>query len=183
MQCLPGGPGLRLLARKLGCRYVNSGSFYRAVTWAVLEAGLPLEDEGVISAFVSALEIQCRLEGGNTVLLLNGTDPGPHLRDRRVNGNVSRISSYPNVRRILTSLLRGLADSGSLVMEGRDIGSLVFPGTPYKFYIDASEEVRASRCAARGRPTASPAAMPRTARGRMRHSSFPKTPTSWTART
>lgn len=140
----------RLLARKLGCRYVNSGSFYRAVTWAVLEAGLPLEDEAAISAFVSALDISCRLENGSTVLLLNGVNPEPHLRDSRVNDSVSRVSSYPDVRRVLTGLLRGLAGGGSLVMEGRDIGSIVFPDTPYKFYIDASEEVRASRRAAQG---------------------------------
>ena len=140
----------RLLAHKLGCRYVNSGSFYRAVTWAVLEAGLPLEDEAAIARFVGALDIQCHLESGQTVLLLNGTDPGPRLRDSRVNSGVSRVSSYPEVRRILTALLRGLAEGGSLVMEGRDIGSIVFPDTSFKFYIDASEEVRASRRAAQG---------------------------------
>ncbi len=140
----------RLLAKKLGCRYVNSGAFYRAVTWAVLEAGLPLEDETAIARFVTSLDIQCRLENGETVLLLNGRDPGACLRDSRVNSSVSRISSYPEVRRILTTLLRGLAGGGSLVMEGRDIGSIVFPDTPFKFYIDASEEVRASRRAAQG---------------------------------
>ncbi len=140
----------RLLARKLGCRYVNSGAFYRAVTWAVLEAGLPLDDEATISAFVSGLDIQCHLENGQTVLLVNGTDPESHLRDSRVNSSVSRVSSFPDVRRVLTTLLRGLSGGGSLVMEGRDIGSIVFPDTHYKFYIDASEEVRASRRAAQG---------------------------------
>jgi cytidylate kinase len=140
----------RLLARKLGCRYVNSGSFYRAVTWAVLKEGIPLDDEAAISLFLSILDIQCRLEDGHTVLLLNETDPGIHLRDPEVNSSVSRVSSLPEVRRVLTGLLRGLADGGSLVMEGRDIGSVVFPDTPYKFYIDASEEVRASRRAAQG---------------------------------
>jgi cytidylate kinase len=140
----------RLLARKLGCRYVNSGSFYRAVTWAVLEEGLPLEDDAAISLFLTSLDIQCRMEDGQTVLLINGADPGVHLRDPRVNTSVSRVSSHPEVRRVLTGLLRNLASGGSLVMEGRDIGSVVFPETPYKFYIDASEEVRASRRAAQG---------------------------------
>ena len=94
----------RLLARKLDCRYVNSGAFYRAVTWAVLEAGLPLEDETAIARFVASLDIECRLENSETVLLLNGSDPGACLRDSRVNSSVSRISSYPEVRRILTTL-------------------------------------------------------------------------------
>jgi cytidylate kinase len=140
----------RLLARKLGCRYVNSGSFYRAVTWAVLKEGLSQDDEAAISLFLTSLDIQCRLEDGHTVLLLNGTDPGLHLRDPDVNNSVSRISSHPEVRRVLTGLLRGLVSEGNLVMEGRDIGSVVFPDTRFKFYIDASEEVRATRRAAQG---------------------------------
>lgn len=140
----------RLLARKLGCLYVNSGSFYRAATWAVLDAGLPLTDEAAISAFISSMDIQCGLQEGHTVLLLNGRDPDAHLRDSAVNENVSRVSSYPEVRQVLTTLLRGLGENGSLVMEGRDIGSVVFPDTPYKFYIDASEEVRAARRYAQG---------------------------------
>jgi len=140
----------RTLARKLRCRYVNSGAFYRAVTWAVLDAGLPLDEEAAISAFVENIDIQCRLEAGETILLLNGTNPEPYLRDSRVNSSVSRVSSYPGVRHVLTKLLRAMADGESLVMEGRDIGSIVFPDTPYKFYIDASEQVRASRRAAQG---------------------------------
>lgn len=140
----------RLLARKLGCRYVNSGAFYRAVTWAVLKEGLPLDDEAAISLFLSGLEIWCQVEDGTTVLLLNGADPSLHLRDPAVNDSVSRVSSYPEVRRVLTDLLRSLATDDNLVMEGRDIGSVVFPDTPYKFYVDASEEVRATRRAAQG---------------------------------
>ncbi|HEX2751388.1 MAG TPA: (d)CMP kinase [Verrucomicrobiales bacterium] len=140
----------RLLARKLGCRYVNSGSFYRAITWAVLKEGIPLDDEAAISLFLTSLDIQCELEDGHTVILLNGSDPDLHLRDPEVNHSVSKVSSSPEVRRVLTEILRGLVDGGSLVMEGRDIGSVVFPDTPYKFYIDASEEVRASRRAAQG---------------------------------
>ncbi len=140
----------RLLARKLGCLDVNSGSFYRAATWAVLDAALPLTDESAISSFIAAMDIQCTLQEGHTVLLLNGRDPDAHLRDAAVNKNVSRISSYPDVRRVLTNLLRSLGQRDSLVMEGRDIGSVVFPETPYKFYIDASEEVRAARRYAQG---------------------------------
>ena len=140
----------RLLARKLGCRYVNSGSFYRAVTWAVLAAGIAPDDEAAVNALMDSLRLECRESGGDTVLFINGTDPGPHVRDAGVNANVSRVSAWPVVRRIITDLLRSLPHGDSLVMEGRDIGSIVFPDTPYKFYIDASEEVRASRRAAQG---------------------------------
>lgn len=140
----------RLLARKLGCRYVNSGSFYRAVTWAVLNAGVSPDDEAAVNALMDSLHLECRESGGDTVLFINGTDPTPHVRESGVNANVSRVSAWPVVRRMITDLLRSLPHGGSLVMEGRDIGSIVFPDTPYKFYIDASEEVRASRRAAQG---------------------------------
>ncbi len=140
----------RLLARKLDCRYVNSGSFYRALTWAVLKEKLPLDDEAAISLFLATLEVRAGVEEGVTVLLVDGQNPGLHLRDPEVNNSVSQVSSHPEVRRILTDLLRALPSEGGLVMEGRDIGSVVFPETPYKFYIDASEEVRASRRAAQG---------------------------------
>ncbi len=140
----------RLLARKLGCRYVNSGSFYRAVTWAVLEAGIAPDDEPAIDALMERLRLECRESGGDTVLFINGTDPTPHLRDAAVNASVSRVSAWPAVRRVITGMLRSLPAGGGMVMEGRDIGSFVFPDTPYKFYIDASEEVRASRRAAQG---------------------------------
>jgi cytidylate kinase len=116
----------------------------------VLKEGIPLDDEAAISLFLTSLDIQCELEDGHTVILLNGSDPDLHLRDPEVNHSVSKVSSSPEVRRVLTEILRGLVDGGSLVMEGRDIGSVVFPDTPYKFYIDASEEVRASRRAAQG---------------------------------
>ena len=140
----------RQLARKLDCRYVNSGSFYRAVTWAVLDAGIAPDDEAAVTALMEKLDLECRESGAETVLYINGADPSDHARDGGVNASVSRVSAWPAVRRIITDLLRSLPAGGSLVMEGRDIGSIVFPDTPYKFYIDASEEVRASRRAAQG---------------------------------
>jgi cytidylate kinase len=140
----------RLVARKLGCRYINSGSFYRAITWAVLDAGIAPEDEAAVAALMDRLTLECRESGGDTVLFIDGADPTPHIRDAAVNANVSRVSAWPAVRHVITELLRSLPAGGSLVMEGRDIGSFVFPDTPYKFYIDASEEVRASRRAAQG---------------------------------
>ena len=83
-------------------------------------------------------------------MLIGGIDPEAHLRDDRVNDNVSRVSSVPRVREILVAHLRRYALTNDLVMEGRDIGSVVFPDTPYKFYIDASPDIRASRRAAQG---------------------------------
>jgi cytidylate kinase len=81
---------------------------------------------------------------------IDGIDPGSHLRDEEVNRTVSPISTIPEVRGFLVAQLREFLTMDNLVMEGRDIGSIVFPDTPYKFYIDASLEVRAHRRAAQG---------------------------------
>ena len=77
-------------------------------------------------------------------------DPAEHLRDDRVNESVSRVSKLPRVREIVSERLHDCAEGHDVVIEGRDIGSVVFPDTPYKFYIDASPEVRLQRRAAQG---------------------------------
>ena len=118
------------LARRLGYAYVNSGALYRSATWFVLKGGLDAHAAAVAAAhaFVAVAE------------------PDPSLFEGRINAHVSAVSSVPEVRAILTERLRSFARStGGVVMEGRDIGSAVFPQTPYKFYIDASLEVRAQR--------------------------------------
>ena len=90
------------------------------------------------------------MRGHDSVMLIDGVDPEPFLRDDRVNENVSLVSSVPRVREILVDHLRRYAEANDLVMEGRDIGSVVFPDTPFKFYIDASPEIRLRRREAQG---------------------------------
>lgn len=140
----------KLLARRLHCAHVNSGALYRAATWGILEAGADPSDPSATAAAAADLKFDCPAEGTSFRILVNGTDPGPHLRDAAVAASVSAVSSISAVRDILTALLRRMAEGRSLIMEGRDIGSVVFPETPYKFYIDASEEVRLSRRQAQG---------------------------------
>jgi cytidylate kinase len=83
-------------------------------------------------------------------MLIGHVDPAPFLREARVNENVSLVSSVPRLREILVDHLRRYAETNDLVMEGRDIGSVVFPETPFKFYIDASPEIRRHRREAQG---------------------------------
>jgi cytidylate kinase len=140
----------REIARRLGFAYVNSGAMYRALTWHILEHGIdPSETERVIGSIESA-EITCDLQNNESRLLIDGIDPVDHLRDDRVNNGVPLVSRIPRVRQILVEKMREYARADDLVMEGRDIGSVVFPDTPYKFYVDASPEVRAQRRAAQG---------------------------------
>lgn len=140
----------RLLGQRLGCLAVNSGELYRAATWAVLEAGVDPGDAEAAGALVEELEIVAKPADGTIALSVNGRDPSSHYRDSVVAANVSTVAQIPAVRARLTAILRGMGEGRNLVMEGRDIGSVVFPETPYKFYIDASEEVRARRRQAQG---------------------------------
>lgn len=138
------------LARRLGFIYVNSGAIYRAITWHVLKRGIDPDDGARVAQTVESAGIRCGLENNESRILIDDVDPTDHLREDRVNDAVSRVSSVPRVRQILVAKMRSYAFNHDLVMEGRDIGSVVFPQTPYKFYIDASPEVRLRRRAAQG---------------------------------
>lgn len=140
----------RALAQRLGFAYVNSGAMYRAVTWHVLQAGVDVRNPDAVQQAVERCAIACRLSGSDSVIEIDGSDPAEFLRDDSVNTGVSLVSSVPRVRELLVEQMRAFATERDLVMEGRDIGSVVFPDTPFKFYIDASPEVRLQRRAAQG---------------------------------
>ena len=140
----------RQLARRLGFAYVNSGAMYRAVTWSVLNAGIDPSDKDRIAEFIATLSFGGVLRERELYLLIDNVDLTEHLHEDRVNSEVSRVSTVPEVRQVLVQRMRDYAQKNDLVVEGRDIGSVVFSDTPYKFYIDASPEVRAQRRAAQG---------------------------------
>lgn len=140
----------RALARRLGYVYVNTGAMYRAVTWYVLARNVPATDADQVRAFIRTCRVKCGVVNGESTIEIDGVDPTPHLLEPQVNENVSRIAAIPEVRQLLVALQREYVKEDELVMEGRDIGSAVFPETPYKFYIDASAEVRAQRRARQG---------------------------------
>ena len=117
----------RALARRLGFAYVNSGALYRAATWYVLEQGIDPHDADAVTAALAGAGIECGLHEGESFILLGGTDPEPFLRETRINAHVSAISTIPAVRAQLTGLLRVFGAAGNVVMEGRDIGTAVFP--------------------------------------------------------
>lgn len=139
-----------LLAHKLNYAYVNSGAMYRAVTWLVLDRKVDPDDSATVLALVKKTNIECGTIKDESFIRMDGIDPEPFLRDPQINSNVSKIASIPEVREILVARQREYGQDYDLVMEGRDIGSVVFPNTKYKFYIDASVEVRAQRRASQG---------------------------------
>jgi cytidylate kinase len=138
----------RALAPRLGFGYINSGLLYRAATWFVLEQAADPRDASQVAAALAAADVVCGLENRESFIRINGINPEPFLRETRINAAVSAVSSVPEVRSLLTGRLHNFAQVCDVVIEGRDIGSAVFPQTAYKFYIDASPEVRAQRRAA-----------------------------------
>jgi cytidylate kinase len=138
------------LADSLGMVMVNSGAMYRAVTWQLLQDGVSPKDEGAIVDAASKMEITCGMEEGRSTIGINGRFLNEELRSSKVNNFVSSVAAVPEVRERLVKLQREYLETSDIVMEGRDIGSVVFPDTPYKLYIDASEEVRRARRAADG---------------------------------
>lgn len=136
----------RRVASSLGWLYVNTGNMFRAVTWAVLHRGIDPANAEAVAAVGSDLKLEFIAQDGRVQLLTEGRDLGDaELNSQEVNNAVSLIAQVPSVRTRLVNEQRALVRFGPLVMEGRDIGSVVFPDTPHKFYIDASEEVRAAR--------------------------------------
>src|SRR5437899_4325202 len=140
----------RQLARRLCFVYVNSGAMYRAVTWSVLTSAIDPSDRPRIAELIATLSLGGVLRDRELHLLIDNVDLTEHLHEDRVNSEVSRVSTVPEVRKVLVQRMRDYAQKHDLVVEGRDIGSVVFSDTPYKFYIDASPEVGAPPRAAQG---------------------------------
>ena len=138
------------LAASLGMVMVNSGAMYRAVTWQILQEGVDATDAAAVIAALEKMEITCGVENSFSTIAINGQELNEELRSELVNNTVSKVAAVPEVRERLVQLQRAYLEHSDVVMEGRDIGSVVFPDTPFKIYIDASEEVRRARRAADG---------------------------------
>lgn len=129
------------VARTAGFLYLNSGSFYRAVTLAVLESGADPEDPRKVVAAARAAHLEMR-DGS---IVLNGMDVDAEIRADAVDRWVARHSSIPEVRDIVNVGLRRLADGQDVIMDGRDIGTVVFPRAEVKIFLDADVKTRAAR--------------------------------------
>jgi cytidylate kinase len=143
----------RGVAAALGWFFVSSGHFYRAIAWGTVRDQISSDSPDSLIAWVATRKLTLLEDEDPTKgvsLLLDGENASPHLSDSQVATTVSVIASVPAVRDFINARLRALSENHDLVMEGRDIGSVVFPLTPWKFYLDASPEVRARRRASEG---------------------------------
>jgi CMP/dCMP kinase len=135
----------RLAAKQLGFLYIDTGAMYRAVTVAVLDRGIEPEDEETVAAILPGLEVSLAITDKGQRTMLNGCDVSDRIRDLDVTRAVSAVSAQKAVRDRMTELQRKLGAAGGVVMEGRDIGTVVFPDAEVKIFVDASLEVRARR--------------------------------------
>lgn len=141
----PSGAGkgtvARAVAASLGYRHVDSGAMYRAVGWKALRDGVALDDE----AGVAREAEHAQIEVDDARVAIDGTDVTREIRTPAIDRAAAAVARLPEVRKILVARQRALGLDGGIVMEGRDIGTVVFPQADVKIYMDASEEERARR--------------------------------------
>ncbi len=143
----PGGVGKttvsRLVAERLSLRYINTGSMYRIIALGASDAGIDINSDEALGSFCSKAAVTVDEKTGH--FLLNGADYTDRLRTEEAGALASVVSAKTSVRDFLVAIQRSLGAEGGVVMEGRDIGTVVFPDADAKFFLDASHEVRAAR--------------------------------------
>ncbi|MEW6515292.1 MAG: (d)CMP kinase [candidate division FCPU426 bacterium] len=158
----PAGAGKSTVAKRLAAKlnylYIDTGAMYRAVTVACMRRQIALNDQAAVEAVAQAVRLEF-VAGKPGIILLDREDVSSEIRLPEVSFNVSAyVASYPGVRRVLVASQQQLGARGGVVMEGRDITTVVFPDAELKVYLDASQEVRARRrfdeLTAQGRPQA-----------------------------
>lgn len=140
----------RKLAAEVGYRYIDSGAMYRAVTLAAIRKhltgpGTEHPDTAAIACMVNGLDIDFHITPEGQVTMLDGENVEPYIRGMEVSDYVSEIAAIPEVREALTAMQRRLGANGGIVMDGRDIGTTVFPDAALKIFVKASAETRAHR--------------------------------------
>ncbi|MBT8219104.1 MAG: (d)CMP kinase [Bacteroidia bacterium] len=138
----------RTLARKLGYRFIDTGAMYRAVTLYILENNVDIKDAEQIALALSRITISFENINGQNTAFLNGTNVEKKIRTMRISHMVSEIARIPEVRRFLVAQQHVMGKDKGIVMDGRDIGSVVFPSAELKLFISASLESRTERRAA-----------------------------------
>jgi CMP/dCMP kinase len=135
----------KLLASRLGFLYLDTGALYRSVAWAVLEQGLKPTDADAVAELLLKLSLQMHIKDNAVYVSVNGKDVTGELRTSPVSAAASVVSAIPAVRAWLLPVQRQIGLKGSVVAEGRDIGTKVFPSAPVKFFLEADPNVRAQR--------------------------------------
>ena len=135
----------RRLAAELGYIYVDTGAMYRTIGLYVLRSGADTEDEDAVAALLSGIRLEMRYVDGVQHMFLNGEDVSGLIRTEEVSMAASHVSAHPSVRAFLLDAQRALAKDNNVLMDGRDIGTVVLPGAQVKIFLTASAGDRARR--------------------------------------
>ncbi len=145
----PSGAGKSSVSKRVGAAlgflHVDSGALYRIMTWQALENKVDTTNPAAVAAFATTVEIECRPEDGAVAYFVKGEKPGNRIRTPEINAHASEVATVKEVRDRITAILRGMTTLGDLVVEGRDITTVIFPDSPARFYLTASAEARARR--------------------------------------
>jgi cytidylate kinase len=145
----PSGAGkstvAKSLAKELSYTYIDTGAMYRSVALRVQERGIPPEDESAVNQLASSLQITFVTEGEKAYVLCDGEDVTEAIRTPEISHLASMISRQKGLREVLVRMQRELGKGGGVILEGRDIGTVVFPDAEVKFYLDAKSEERTRR--------------------------------------
>jgi len=145
----PAGTGKSTMALRLaqhfGWRYIDSGAMYRTVALCAAEQGIAWSDEPALTRLCARLSFEFAICDGQLLLYVDGRNVTQAIRRQTVSAGASRVAMVPSIRAILVSKQRELGCAGGIVMDGRDIGTVVFPEAEVKFYLDAAPETRARR--------------------------------------
>jgi len=146
----PAGSGkstiAKLIAKKLNLLYLDTGAMYRAFTYIALVNNIPASDEDKVSQLITKIDLQFKKNSNNEIeIYYNKELINDKLRSPEVDKNVSIVSTFKNIRSFLVDKQRELSQNYDVILDGRDIGTVVFPKAKYKFYLDASVEERAKR--------------------------------------
>ena len=135
----------KLLAKELGFLYLDTGAMYRCVSWAIIKDEIDLSNDRQLLNFLKIFKIDLKNTGNRSSFYVNNKDVTDLIRKSNISQKVSEVSAIPDIRDFMVDIQRNYAKSENCVMEGRDIGTVVFPKAEVKFFIIASDEVRAKR--------------------------------------
>ena len=133
------------VAKCLGITYLDTGAMYRAVTFGLIENKIKFEDSSILENFLSKIDIKFSESESGMLLSLNGRDITKQIRSTIVTKNVSEVSALKSVRKSMVIIQRKMAEIDDCILEGRDIGTVVFPNADFKFFLIADEKARAER--------------------------------------
>ena len=135
----------KIVAKKLGYLYIDTGAMYRSVTWAVLHNHIDVNNQKAVEALFPELDLTMEASDDSCKVFIAGQDVTDFIRTPQVNNAVSIVASYKGVRQYLVERQRLMAEAGGVILDGRDIGSVVLPNAELKIYLTASVEARAMR--------------------------------------